>query len=479
MSTLAHEWRLLIRSRLTVAALLLLLMLTTLAVAAGMAQVRTEAATIARLTAMHDAAVSTNRDPTHGGDAGYVAYYTFFPTWQSPSAASFLAAGMRDVSPYVLRVRALALQSQLHDGETLNPEVAVLGRFDLAFVLTYLAPLFVIALLHDLVSDERQSGRLRLLLTLPGPVAALWWRRAALRFLALFTCIAVPVVVGSGLQGLALPALASVLTIVAAYLAFWVGLAMIVGARPWRPATHAIALMGVWAVLTLVLPGLAHLVSARAAPVGQGIDLTLTQREHINAAWDRPRGETMQAFVTTHPEWSDTAPLPEKFHWKWYFAFHQLGDEAVAPDARAYRDGMLTRQSWSELSGWVLPGVAVQVALQRLADTDLHAQLAFQDRVTAFHDRLRAFYYPFVFNDVRFTRNDVARLPRFKECLEAAPPASTPQAAWAETGAHNTPPAATVAAPGWARVAASGMLMLLLGGLAVRRIRLDTSGVRP
>lgn len=473
MSMLKHEWRLLIRSRLTVAALLLLLMLTALAVGAGIAQVRTETATIARLTAMHDTAASAARDPTHGGDAGYVAYYTFFPTWQSPSAASFLAAGMRDVSPYVLRVRALALQSQLHDGETLNPEVAVLGRFDLAFVLTYLAPLFVIALLHDLVSDERQSGRLRLLLTLPGPVALVWWRRAALRFLALFACIAVPVIIGSGVQGLSLSALAGVLTIVAAYLAFWVGLALIVGARPWRPATHAIALMGVWAVLTLVLPGLANLASSRAAPVAQGVDLTLTQREHINAAWDRSRDETMQAFFKTHPQWSDTAPLPEKFHWKWYFAFHQLGDEAVATDAQAYRSGLLTRQSWSEHLGWVLPGVAVQVALQRLADTDLRAQLAYQDRVTAFHDRLRAFYYPYVFNDVRFSKDDVARLPRFDERPGTPLTASDIDAPRVEERSDDAKNAATVVAPGWARVAASGMLMLLLGGLAVRRVRVN------
>ena len=473
MSMLKHEWRLLMRSRLTVAALLLLLVLTALAVGAGIAQVRTEAATIARLTAMHDMAASTARDPTHGGDAGYVAYYTFFPTWQSPSAASFLAAGMRDVSPYVLRVRALALQSQLHDGETLNPEVTLLGRFDLAFVLTYLAPLFVIALLHDLVSDERQSGRLRLLLTLPGPVAALWWRRAALRYLALFACVAMPVIVGSGVQGLPLPAVAGVLTVVAAYLGFWVGLALIVGARPWRPATHAIALMGVWAVLTLVLPGLANLASSRAAPVGQGVDLTLTQREHINAAWDRPRDETMQAFFQTHPQWSATAALPEKFHWKWYFAFHQLGDEAVAADAQAYRDGLLTRQTWSEHLGWLLPGVAVQVALQRLAETDLRAQLAYQDRVTAFHDRLRAFYYPFVFNDVRFTRHDVARLPRFGERVDTRLALSNVDAPGVEAGRNDAKNAATADVPGWTRVAASGLLMLLLGGLAVRRVRLD------
>ncbi len=38
--------------------------------------------------------------------------------------------------------------------------------FDWAFVLIYLLPLVVIALGHDLVTGERETGRLRLLLSL-------------------------------------------------------------------------------------------------------------------------------------------------------------------------------------------------------------------------------------------------------------------------------------------------------------------------
>jgi len=82
-------------------------------------------------------------------DAGNAAYFTFYNTWDAPSNTAFLALGMRDVAPYVLRVRALGLQSQIHEGETFNPELALPGRFDFAFVLIYLAPLFAIALLHN------------------------------------------------------------------------------------------------------------------------------------------------------------------------------------------------------------------------------------------------------------------------------------------------------------------------------------------
>lgn len=78
------------------------------------------------------------------GDAGSVAYYGFHATWDAPSSTAFLALGLRDAAPYVLRVRALALQAQLHEGEIFNPELALAGRFDFAFVLVYLVPLFLI-----------------------------------------------------------------------------------------------------------------------------------------------------------------------------------------------------------------------------------------------------------------------------------------------------------------------------------------------
>ncbi len=118
-------------------------------------------------------------------------------------------------------------------------------------------------------------------------------------------------------------------------------------------------------------------------------------------------------FFRTHPEWRGTAALPEGFHWKWYFAFQQLGDEHVADRVAAYRAGMVARQRWTERLGWLLPGVGVQAALHRQAATDLTAQLAYQDAVAAYHAQLRRFFYPYLFNDVRFGEADFAAQPRF------------------------------------------------------------------
>jgi ABC-2 type transport system permease protein len=413
MAWLTLELSLIWRSSFSIIALLLLLVLSSLAVWCGVQEVTRQQQTITRLVPLHEqdvAAVAAQH--VDGADAGSFAYYTFYNTWDAPSNAAFLALGLRDVAPYVLRVRALGLQAQLYEGETLNPELALPGRFDLAFVLIYLTPLFVIALLHDLVSDERQRGRLNLLLSLPGS-GRLWRRRVALRYVLLFVCLMLPVLIGAMISGTSMGILAITLAVITSYLAFWVGLSLIVTSYGWPSVTNATLLMGGWVLLTLVLPTLANAVLIRAIPVNQGVDLMLAQRQSVHGAWEIPREETMQRFFVSYPQWSKTAPLPPNFHWKWYFAFHQVGDESVAKQLLSYREGLKMRQTLTNRLGWFLPGVGVQAVLHRVANTDLLAQLAYQDEIVIFHRQIREFYYPYLFNDRPFDKEAFAKRPAF------------------------------------------------------------------
>lgn len=419
MSPIRHELRLLLRARLAVGALLLLALLAAASVAAGLAEVRHQQQVIERIAPQQAADVAAiSKWVSQIEDPGSAAYYTFHPTWNSPSPLAFAALGMRDVAPYILRVRALGLEAQLYDGENFNPELALPGRFDFAFVLVYLAPLFAIALFHDLRSSEREAGRLVMLQALPRG-RRLWWRRGVLRFAFLYVALALPFAIGASAAGTgALPILA-VLALIAAYLAFWVALALLIGRLNWGSVTNASALAACWLVLTLVLPTLAHVAINRAIPVGQGVELTLAQREAVNKAWDIPRQATMTRFFASHPEWRDTPPLPPEFHWKWYFAFHQVGDESVADRVRAYRQGLEARDRAARALGWALPPVGVQAALTRLADTDLAGQLAYQDRVRAYHKRLRQFYYRYLFNDIPFRAPDFEEAPKFNNATRS------------------------------------------------------------
>lgn len=409
-----YEIRLLVRARLAVAALVLLALLSGAAVAAGMADIGRQRAAIARIApaqAEDIGAIAAWVD--EGKDPGSAAYYSFHPTWDAPSPLAFAAIGMRDVSPYILRVRALGLEAQIYDGDTFNPELALPGRFDFAFVLVFLVPLFVIALFHDLASGERELGRERTLAALPGGARAVRRRRTLLRFLTVLAAVALPFVVGAVLSDVATGTIALVVLLTAAYAAFWVAVAALVGRIGWSSVANAATLAAVWLVLVLIAPTFANVAINRAIPVDQGAEIALAQRERVNRAWDIPREETMRRFYASHPEWADSPPLTATFHYKWYFAFHQVGDESVAGRVTAYREGLERRAAAADALGWVLPSVGVQAALTRLAATDLQAQLAYQDRVRAYHRRLREFYYGYLFRDRPFGAADFARAPTF------------------------------------------------------------------
>lgn len=416
MSLFGHELRLLLRQRLTIVALALLGVLTVAALAAGAAEVGRQQAAIAAIPAAQAEDVGAiiawaekEKDP---GDA---AYYTFHPTWDAPAPLAFAALGMRDVSPYILRVRSLGVEAQIYDGDIFNPELALPGRFDFAFVLVFLAPLFAVALFHDLRSGEREAGRERMLEALPLGGRAVWGRRIALRFELLWAVLALPFAVAAVLQGVPAGQILAVLLLIAAYLLFWIGLAALVARLRWSSVVNAATLAAAWLVLVLVIPTLANVVINRAIPVNQGAEIALAQREAVHSAWDYPREDTMRRFYARHPELANSDPLEPSFEWKWYLAFHQNGDESVAEQVRAYREGLAARDRAGRALGWVLPSVGVQALLMRLAETDLTAQLAYQDRIRAFHERLRRFYYQYLFYDRPFGREDYARAPKYEE----------------------------------------------------------------
>lgn len=418
MTLWMHEARLLLRQRLAMIALALLAVLTVAALGAGMAEVSRQHAAIAAIPAAQAEDIGAIAAWVDGEkDAGSAAYYSFHPTWNAPSPLAFAALGMRDVSPYILRVRALGLEAQIYDGDTFNPELALPGRFDFAFVLVFLAPLFVIALCHDLVSGEREAGRWRTLAALPYGGAALWRRRSLLRLGLLSAAIGLPFALAAAMSGVSPGAILIVLLLVLAYLLFWVGLCALVGRLRWSSVANAATMAGLWLVLVLVLPTLGHVAINRAIPVNQGAEIALAQREAVNRAWDIPRAETMRRFYAGHPQWADSPPLETAFHYKWYFAFHQVGDESVAKQVRAYRHGLETRDEAARTLGWVLPSVGVQALLTRMARTDLTAQLAYRDAIRHFHRRLREFYYGYLFRDRPFGKADFERAPRF----DAAP----------------------------------------------------------
>jgi ABC-2 type transport system permease protein len=415
LALLRRELRLLLRSRMAVAALALLGALSLAACLNGFNQVIAQAAAIEQAQALQtESADLLMAQYGREQEPGIIGYHRFALTWDAPAALGFAAIGQRDIAPWLLRVRALGLQAQLYEGEHANPELALAGRFDFAFVLVYLAPLVLIALLHDLISSERETGRMRLLHSLPG-CHGLWRRRAGLRVAAVWLALSAPACGVALFAGVPILEWVSLSAIGGLYLLFWGGLCLWLGAHERSSGAHAAHLVGAWLLLCLVLPTVGDAALQRALPTESGMELMLAQREEVHAGWDRPKPETFERFFQDHPEWRDTAPVQERFHWKWYYALQHAGDWSVREQVAAYRASIEAREHGARQLGWLLPGVAVQAAVHRLTDSDLQAHLAYLDRVADLHRELRVHLYPYVFDERPWTTADAASAPVYRD----------------------------------------------------------------
>jgi len=404
-----REWKFMLRDKAVWVWLLLAFVFSVSAVTLGLYEVgqqNTELVELKQLDQIEREAALSGQS-----DWGSAAYYTFHLTYDPPSDFAFAAIGQRDLSPWKHRIRMLALEGQIYETDTNNPDFALIGRFDFAFIASLIAPLLVILLLFDLRSGEQVAGRLRLIEASATSAQRLWWLRSGLRIGALLIALCLPVIVGGLVFGSSVLTIMLCVMAVSIYLIFWMVLTLWLTPAARTGAYNLTIMLGVWLLLCAVIPASLTQVIERAVPLPDGGQIVLTQREAVNDAWDLPRQATYEPFLKRHPEWTNDTGWNDEdgFEWKWYFAFQQVGDQTVEPLSQSYRAGQARRD---ELASWfslISPATLLQRAMERLADTDMQAAIAYEQSVRDFHANLRAWHYPKMFKSVDF---DAGRAPQ-------------------------------------------------------------------
>ncbi|MFN3578842.1 MAG: DUF3526 domain-containing protein [Pseudomonas sp.] len=423
-----YESRTLLRSRGLWLAWTLLLLAGWLATLQGHAQIQTQRALIEQLPAIHqqDLAYLQQRFP-EATEAGNPGYYLFMPTNHPPSAYADLAVGVSDTVPSTMKVRLLGLYSQLFDAELLNPQVASVGPYDFAFFIIFILPVWLILLCHGLLARDEEEGTGPLLRAHSASLWPLLLVRIGLRFLMTLTACLLLLLAASLWIGIEWDGrLLAWAGLVFSYLLFWSAVCCVVVALRRSSVWTAVVLLAIWTLLVLITPATLSAWNEQRYPLSDIAQLVLKQRQVVHTGWDLPKEQTFERFFQNHPEWSETAPVTERFHWKWYYAMHQVGDESIAAELAHYRQQLAQREQADRLASWWLPTVGMQRGLTGLANTDLVDHLVYLDSIAAYHAELRSFYYPLLFDDLPFAPGDVARLPRHQM---QSPPVRWPLAA--------------------------------------------------
>ena len=431
-SNINREARFLVKQRYFFALLTIALLLSVFSVWSGISETNTQLSTIERL--QQKDAIDRANVLAKQSDYGSAAYYSFHLTYSAPSAMAFAAMGQRDIYPWKHRIRMLALEGQIYETDSDNPELSFLGRFDFAFLISVLLPLFVILLLHDLRSAEREAGRYDLLIATASKQQRLWLSRASVLCAALATALLLPFVIGAIIMQAQLVSTLQVIAVTLGHILFWMLLTLWFTsskvAVKQSSAQIASVLLAVWLGVAVLVPVVSDIAIDEMVQSPNGGEIALTQREAVNDAWDLPFSDTWAPFIATHPQWKNNTEMNSQFEWKWYYAFQQVGDQKAAALSIAYRDATLEKINLAQRFAYISPPMLAQKLLSSIAETDALAAIKYEQKVRDYHQALRLFYYPLLFgaaelNEAQNNKTKVKKVEFDAKALSKLPSFST------------------------------------------------------
>ncbi len=339
-----------------------------------------------------------------------------------PAPLPLLATGQSDLSP---GHESVVLWRLAASGETRseleNPSHLLAGRFDLAFVLVWLFPLFLLALVYDLMAGDRESGTLRLALA-QGITPWRWLtRRALARSLPMLTLAALGTLAAGffgGTDGMG-SRLMLALAVVLAYGLFWIALAVAVNAVAHSAASAVTALGAAWVLLVLVLPTLLNVAVETLYPTPSRPELVAAGRKASGEA-EKRGGELLNSFYRDHPE---LAPPGQQADFAAQHLTVQTEVGRAVDPVRQKFDEQLARQQ-AAVGRWrfVSPAIAAHEALTDLAGTGYWRHRAFREQVNGFKKVVADFYTPKIHLREPLTLADYERLPSF--VFREEPPAA-------------------------------------------------------
>ncbi|UOB18634.1 DUF3526 domain-containing protein [Abyssalbus ytuae] len=387
-----------LRSRTVILSFILIITLGVVSIFIGKQFLSRQEKAIDEITAYQENHIQKNVD-FHGNDLGLLLYYLKFTFINKPSTLAGLSIGQSDVNPTVQLTKILNLEGQKYDTDLINPVNLQSGNLDLGFVIIYLFPLLTISILYNLLSEETESGTWRLVAVqtesrlkfLLGKLSV----RAGFLYAALILLLLLAKVILKipfGMNFMVVTGL-SIL-----YLTFWIMLCFFLIGFKKSSGFNILVLLSVWLVLIILLPATINNYIAYKYPVPEALSTMIKQRDSYHTKWDADKIETLKSFYDHYPQFESYGYPNEGFTWLWYYAMQQMGDDDAREESQQFRNKIMQREIMSRKIAQFIPNMYTQIAFNKIARTGLINHMDFMDETTNFHERLRLYFYPKIFD---------------------------------------------------------------------------------
>jgi ABC-2 type transport system permease protein len=335
-----------------------------------------------------------------GKMVGTTAYYPFFYTTNPASPWAKFSIGQRDVNPFTLKVKMLAIEGQLYDSELTNPLTLLVGNLDAAFVFIFLFPLLIIAFTYNAISEEQENGVWKIVRTTTENITAAIVNKLLIRLVITFMTSLV--VFLAAVVYLRLPLTYPTFQlwlVILLYVLFWFLLSVLVISLGKSSSFNATTLVSIWIFLCILFPGIANVIVNDRIPVPEAAETAIRQREGYHEKWDLPKTPTMEKFYAVYPQYRKYHVPQDQYSPGWYYAMQFSGDLESATSSERLFEKLSQRQLLSENIASVNPVIAAQQLLNKIANTDLVSHIRYLQSVKAHHRQIREYFYPFIFQN--------------------------------------------------------------------------------
>ncbi|WP_102796200.1 DUF3526 domain-containing protein [Bowmanella denitrificans] len=311
---------------------------------------------------------------------------------KAPLPTAAIAVGQADIQPYFFRMLVTEKQHVLHQYDYTHPLALLLGQLDLAFVIIYLLPLLLIGACFNALSEEKQSGQLRIMMLQGISPATL----VAAQILVRAGAVMVPFLLISNLclwlfsPGITFISLLIFSLLVLLYTGFWLALTAWVISLGKNAANNAARLVTAWLGLVIIVPAVLNILIMTLNPSPSRLVYVDQMRSHTDKV-NQQAAQTLANFFQDHPELAKTGTATNDYATS-KIAKILAVEQAMQPFDDAFVK-VLHKQN--QQAGWLKhlsPATLLHAALIDLAGNGQLRHQAFMQEVQQHHQKLQTYF---------------------------------------------------------------------------------------
>lgn len=343
--------------------------------------------------------------------------------WLPLKVFSLVAIGQGDLySNYKKVILYFNHSYEMTSQELASPIEQLFGQLDLAFVWVYLLPLIILLISFNILSIERETGRLPLIASQPIQVSHWLWMKISTRFLTIFFPIVLftfILLVVFGVQVIEHGAVFGQLVLLLfLYSAFWFFLSFLVNLAGYSSGKSLIYLTSIWILFVFLIPSIVNQVGKELHPVPSRLEIINHHQAMYNEMESNLDAE-MEALFRLHPDWRSNDPVTKDISNSTGWNINYLAKQYRAQTkhrlvAQIYEDKVDRRNHWFGRFRLLSPAMILQEALADMAGTSSRYYRSFLRQTQAYAREYRQYVFGRLFTNHAFTPTEIKNLPKFE-----------------------------------------------------------------